>query len=504
MSLARPGSLPWLLRRELRIAWREAAFFAARGRSLRRPLLIAAVLQLAALPVGWAVASAATPPLPVALLIVSAVLAITWAGMLAQSLVTATRTLFLRGDLDLLLSAPIPARSVLTVRALSVAATAITSWSLLAMLTINALVLFGQFRWLLLYPVYVALALAAAAAALGLAMGLFALLGARRMRIAAQVIAATLGIAIVLLFQLPGFILGSAADVAAALFPLVVASVERGDVLWWPARAVLGEPVQLAALLAASLAMLAAVVVILGPRFAMQARAALGAERTRTARTGRETRFRSGAGATLRRKEWRLLRRDPWLLSQVGLPAVYMLPLAVLSWISPHGVGLSVPAAIFVLVMTAGGVASGLAWVTMAGEDAPELLACAPVQPRTAAVAKLHAAVLPVAAMLAIPVAILSWHAPQAGAAALAGCGGAMATAALLQLWHPQAGDRRRFSYRHRASVLRGLVELAANLAWALAAATTVAAPDLSPYLWAGAALIVPLLHALRARRAGG
>jgi ABC-2 type transport system permease protein len=500
---AAPGSVAWLLRHELRIAWREARFFGARGRSPLRPLLIALVLQAAFLPFGWIIAHAPPAAPDVLIVFTSVLLVFAWAGMLAQTLVTATRVLYLRGDLDLLVSAPVSPRAVLTVRAFAVALTAITSWSLLTMLIVNALVVFGQFRWLLLYPVLGGLALVAAALALVLVAALFELLGPRRTRVAAQVVAACLGVGIVMLLQVPGW-LGSGPDPGGStVLPTLLRSVDAGNPLWWPARAALGEPVALAAWLVGTLGLFALVVAALGPRFARQAALAIGASAP-VARTRRTAHFRSGTGAALRRKEWRLLRRDPWLVSQVVLPAVYLLPLAFLSWRgsadTPLGMALGTGGIAFVLVMIAGSLAGSLAWVAIAGEDAPELLACAPVTARQVIRAKLGAVLLPVAVLIAVPVAALALRSPAQALAAALGAAGAMTTAALLQIWHPQAGRRREFGYRHRLSILRGLFELAANVAWGGAAGLSVVLPELALVLWGCGIAIVPVLYVLRWR----
>src|SRR5262249_264412 len=156
--------------------------------------------------------------------------------------------------------------------------------------------------------------------------------------------------------------------------------------------------------------------------------------------------------------------------------------------------------AAFVIVMIAGSIAGSLAWIAIAGEDAPELLACAPVTAGRAIRAKLDAVLLPMIAIMAIPVAAMALPPPlQPPPPPLARIG-ARATAALVRIWHPQAGKRREFSYRHRLSILRGLFELAANVAWGGAAALSVAVPWVALVLWAVALAIVPVLYALRWR----
>src|ERR671931_212086 len=95
----------------------------------------------------------------------------------------------------------------------------------------------------------------------------------------------------------------------------------------------------------------------------------------------------------LRRKEWTLLKRDPWLLSQTLMQVLYLLPPALLLWRSfGEGDGalvLLVP----VLVMAAGQLAGGLAWLAISGEDAPDLVATAPVPPRQIVQAKVEAVI---------------------------------------------------------------------------------------------------------------
>ena len=60
-----------------------------------------------------------------------------------------------------------------------------------------------------------------------------------------------------------------------------------------------------------------------------------------TARTGRrEARFHSVSPArALRHKEWTLLLRDPWLMSQTLMQLLYLLPSAFLLWRSFYAGG---------------------------------------------------------------------------------------------------------------------------------------------------------------------
>src|SRR5262249_53750895 len=117
----------------------------------------------------------------------------------------------------------------------------------------------------------------------------------------------------------------------------------------------------------------------------------------------------------LRLKEWLLLRRDPWLLSQSLMQILYLIPPAVLLWQGfAEGAG-AVVVLVPVLVMAAGQPAGGLAWLAISGEDAPELVATAPIAPSAILTAKVEA-VMGAIALVFLPfvaaVALLSpWHA---------------------------------------------------------------------------------------------
>ena len=85
------------------------------------------------------------------------------------------------------------------------------------------------------------------------------------------------------------------------------------------------------------------------------------------------------ASTALWLKERKLLLRDPWLISQSLMQLLYLIPPAVLLW-SNLGRGSAASIVLVpVLIMTAGQLAGGLAWLTISGEDAPDLVVSAPV-----------------------------------------------------------------------------------------------------------------------------
>ena len=110
---------------------------------------------------------------------------------------------------------------------------------------------------------------------------MFRLFGARRTRFVAQVVAAVVGAGFVIGLQV-GAILsyGTMSRIAVLQSAALLRSAPGLEsVVWWPARAALGEVVPLIAVLAGSFAALAAAIAIVAPRFAGYALAAAGAGR---------------------------------------------------------------------------------------------------------------------------------------------------------------------------------------------------------------------------------
>ena len=105
-----------------------------------------------------------------------------------------------------------------------------------------------------------------------------------------------------------------------------------------------------------------------------------------------------------------------------------------------------------VLVMAAGQLAGGLAWLAISGEDAPDLVATAPVPARFIVRAKIEAVLGVIALIFAPLVAVLAiaspWHALVAGAGIVV----AAAAATAIQLWFRSQAKRSQFRRRQVSS----------------------------------------------------
>ena len=153
---------------------------------------------------------------------------------------------------------------------------------------------------------------------------------------------------------------------------------------------------------------------------------------------------------------------------------LYLLPPAVLLWRSfDQGNGafqLLVP----VLVMAAGQLAGGLAWLTISGEDAPDLVATAPVPARFILRAKIEA-VLGVIAVIFTPlVAVLAIASPWHALVASAGIVIAAAASTSIQLWFRTQAKRSQFRRRQVSSRVATFAEAFSSIGWAATAAVAV------------------------------
>ena len=393
--------------------------------------------------------------------------------LISQSLTSMTRALYTRGDLDLLFASPLPPQRILAARALAVAVESITSVAIFLLPIANMNVLLNGWSWLSVYPALLGSGLFATSIGIILTLGLFKLAGPRRTRIFSQILATVVGAAFVIMLQaihvLPVTIRESL--VAAIESPDSSWLFDRNGLVWLPVRAVAGEPMDLVLWCLVSGSFFAVTVGLLGRIFAANAMRSTGApvNAARTNKSHSKMRFRTGIGRALRQKEWRLLKRDPWLISQILLQVVYTLPISIVIWRSqgPNGsIALSVAPAIVVI---ASQIAASLAWLTVSSEDAPEFLSSAPVSKADIQRRKLQAIALPLVCFLALPIAGLAWFSVNAAVFAIVFAVGASLSTAFLNLWHPMPARRVMMLRRHSQSKMIGMIEHLLSLLWAVA-----------------------------------
>jgi ABC-2 type transport system permease protein len=501
-----PGTTVWFARHESRLAWRDwLAMMTAGHRRRRRVLAIGFVVFVVAMhAVAYLVVGGFATATPDKHLLVgiTTTLLLSWLLMVSQAMESMTRAFYARADLDLILASPVAAEKIFALRiatvALAVAAMALP----LAAPFIDMLALRGGLRWLGAYGVVVAMGSSAAALAVALTVALFRTVGPKRTRFVAQVVAAVIGAAFVIGLQVAAILsYGTLSRVSVLQSDAVLARLPGpASVFWWPARAVLGDGTALAAVLAVSLLLLAAAIAYVAPRFADYAVTAAGAA---TAPSGRHPIFPRQVGIfratsprrALRRKEWILLFRDPWLVSQTLMQMLYLVPPAVLLWRSFAAGGSALNLLVPVLVMAAGQLAGGLAWLTISGEDAPDLVATAPVPARFILRAKIEAVLGIIAVIFAPIVLVMAVPSPRHALMTAAGVLIAAASATAIQLWFRTQAKRSQFRRRQVSSRIATFAEAFSSIGWAASAA--IAAINLTLAI---APAIVTLLVVVGAR----
>ncbi|EJL23352.1 hypothetical protein PMI01_04854 [Caulobacter sp. AP07] len=500
MTLTAPGSVLWLLAHETRLYWRN--FRAGRaGRSARGLIslaVIGALLITGGVFIALGLHGRQAPINPLSVSLAALFTAVVFTLMLSQTLSASSEALYERGDLDLLFSSPIGPAKVLFVRALGVAGGVVTLFLLAAIPLLLPTVIWGHPGWIGVFGVLGALALSSTAVGLLLAMGLFALIGPRRTRTVAQVMAALVGAAFFLISQ-ARTILGE--QTSRSLFADITRQAQEGrlrppPIASLPLRAMLGEPLPLLALLAGAMVLFALSAAVLGRRFSDAAAATQGKTDAQPQKGGLVSARAFAAGAFLAtlRKELLLIGRDSALLSQVLLRVLYLIPTAlVLSRNAANGTAAALAGGAGVVAFLAGQVAGSLAWITLSAEEAPDLLAVSPAGIATVRRAKLTAALIPVGLFLALPIAVLAWFAPVAAAWTTLGAFLAAWSSGLINVWHQRPGKRSEFKRRGGASWMATLAEMVVSAL--LAGATGVAVAGFAPWaliplFLAGAALL--------------
>jgi len=499
LGFATPGSTLWLLGCEMRLAWRGG--IARRAGSGLKWVLVLAMLALlvVGVPLGLFLRDQSIPDDPVLFVAADGVAAVIFTLMLSQTLATAIEALYTRDDFDLLLSSPIAPRKILFVRFAALAANAFASFAAFIAPILLPVALIGHPAWLGVLVVLAALALTASACGLWLAMLLFRLIGPRRTRGVAQVLAALIGAAF--------FLIGQSANLAGrrsggVWMALIRFAREQGQTLppevAWVLHAMVGRPAPLAAVALGGMGFFGVTAWSLGNRFVADAAAASGAAVPMRKPKGRAKAFASGAFAATYAKETRLLWRDIAMLAQVLLRVLYLLPLAFVMVRNAGEMSTSLlPFGVLTLCVAAGQVASSLVWITVAAEELPALLASAPAPMAVIRRAKLAAAMTPLAVLLAAPLIALTVFAPASGIAAIAGCAATAWTTGLIAAWRQKPGKRSDFRARRRSggSLVAGLGTFFVSLLIGAAAAMASVL-----WIWAliPAALAAVLVLALR------
>jgi len=484
----RPGSAQWLIRHELRLTWR--------GTGQKGRILLFVTLGLVSLAMHFGayvllrhLPEGAFPPQALYLLGGATWLCVSL--MLSQAILQSVSALFDRGDLDLLLSSPLPAQSVFMARGLGIAASVVMLYLFLLTPLANAGLVTGHVNLLAIYLALPALALAVTALGLWLTLALVRLLGARRARTVAQVFGTLMGALLFLITQANGMVGEAKRQHWAGLLRHWVQAggpLALDSPFWWPGRALQGELLPLLAVVAIGAGSFWGVVRLMQRRFLEGTQESVSGNARRSAAAPRAgaARFQRGLWRNVLIKEWRMILRDPQLIAQTLLQVLYLLPTV---WLALRGSSIGNSAVLAPAVVgIAATLASGLAWITVAAEDAPELLGSSPNSLARLRWLKVLAALIPVW-LLASPVLIPLLREGAWPALVFIVClaGGTLSVGAA-QIGYPRQGKRSEMKKRGQGAQAVGILEVLIAAGWAGSAYCLNAALAYTP---------LPLLAAL-------
>jgi ABC-2 type transport system permease protein len=345
---------------------------------------------------------------------------------ISQGITESVGALFERQDLDLLVASPVPSISIFTSRAFAVAISVLMVGLPFVLPFIILIALLGFPQLLAAIPLLVALAFFSASLGMILTLALVRWLGARRARTVAQVLSSLIGAAIFLISQF-GNLTGAFRDndptgslLALQNLTKAGALLAPDSLIWWPVRAAFGDPLALISIVLPCFGFFWLTTRLVHGRFMSGTQESVSATVNpsknaqhnikNNIKQDTTVRFRKGLLSTVLSKEWRLIARDPYLLSQIGLQVVYMIPMVFVFANSRIGAGPNGTAgqaglaqfglgqafiAIIAVLMTSG-LATNLTRVALNGEEALDLLQSAPVAFLRLRLIKLLAALLPV------------------------------------------------------------------------------------------------------------
>jgi len=408
-SSAVPTSSAWFAAHEFRLAWRDWLAMTTGGKRVRGIVLFLVLgvfyagLHLLAFALMRRWLAAGAPLDKETLVTVTGTGFLFWTVMLSQALESVTRAYDARSDLDLILSSPAASSRLFAVRTANIGLGTMLLACLLASPAINVLILLQGPHWLAAYGVLAALGALSAAISVLVCIGLSRARRAqahpadradrrryRRRRLRHRHTGRRRP-----LLRLDG------PDAGLPRAGTRLAAAPRLDSWVWVAtRAAMGNPLDLLI-----------VVLVCGLAFTAVAAMQFAASRVTPSRPGSRQSIveqrpsRAFAGGSqrqaLRIKEWKLLARDPWLLSQTLMQILYLVPPALFLWVSYGQSAGTYVVIIPVIVMAAGQLAGGLSWLAISGEDAHDLVVTAPISPRTVLqVAKVEAVLTVIAILL--------------------------------------------------------------------------------------------------------
>lgn len=435
---------------EARLAWRSA--FGRVNKPIARAILLcflalgAIALSLFAA-LGLKAMGEITSPLALAGISASLILLATL--MLAQALLNAVESVFVRADLEFLMGAPISPAIVLGVRMLVLALNTSLFWFVVATGAGIGAVFLGDWRWLGLPLAVLGLGMAMVGLALPLADVLFRLFGPRRVRPVAQGLSGTIGVSVGLSFQF--WNLSHIGSDRGQEFVQLAKTVSRiappvDSWVWIPAKAFSADWKALSLWLLVTAMLFVWQVLRFSRRFLARMALAAGQSGQRAGPLKAAGPFRAGHRALIA-KELRLILRNPIALPSLLLPFLSLAPLTIpLAGLVQGGGAASVALtslAASLIAWIALSTSRAMVGLTLLVEEAPDLALSAPKPVLPLQRAKLVAALAPAIGLAALVILPLAFFSLQAGLSCLVGMVGASLCTALVAIRHGRPRSKK-------------------------------------------------------------
>ncbi len=466
MSGTRASTL-WLLGNDLRLARRELRLGSPWQKLIIGAVLLGVIVSLHL--VGFAAApqlaqlhAVSDNGLPVVTVMLIGVSAL----CLSKAISGMIDSMRDQGDLELLVTSPLPPRVVLRARLIAIGLGAGGLPFVAAIPVVNGMMLRGHFDWVGVYPVLGSVAIIAAIAAACAFLGLLAVIGPKRARLAARVIATVLGALAFLASQTTTIL---PADRREALWQLIkpLDSAHPSGIAWLPARAMYGDFGAMLLLCAAAFAGVMLTSAAFERSYGTGAIAILNADRG--GRAVRAANFGAGLTRVLITKEIRNFMRQPGLLIQIVYQFIFLIPAAIAVTRFTSGVSAS-GGVLFITVMMTGRIASVFLDVVVRNDRALELVMSAPIDRGLVFRVKTGLLSLAVFVVTAPLLVIVALRIPHAFPVVLAATLGSVMTRFVMELRKPHV--IRFVALRGRLHVSSAsLLGAMADVAWAMAGA---------------------------------
>ncbi|WP_395629935.1 hypothetical protein [Aquidulcibacter sp.] len=487
-----PGSILWLARHQIRLSWRLGRL-GKKMPSWLKPVFTILFVAFLSFTMGYGIAkafeAASGDYKQISSLAGAIVLTLMISGV-SMNMMGSFMTITEKGDLDLLLSSPIPPHRFVAARLISSAWRGFCIYAGFATIFFGASIVMISPMFASIYVVVAGFAILDAALTYMIARQALLWFGLRNGRRAII----TLG-AVGVLVGLFGYQMvsssGSLGQLAAKeddpnaslvlLHDWVVAVTSN---LSWLGGTILGDWLGALVFPVAGAVVSAAVLHFAGKRYDQDV-AFLNGQNDHAphkARKAHARQFRRPALVMVFHKEWLSLTRDPLFVSQLIVPLFTMVPFLGFVWnamANPEEQSEMAPimgavfAAITVFNVTM--LTSSLAWLTASVEEARDLLQASPLDPKIILQGKVLAASGPAIIELFLVAALVAWAWPVAALTILVMGTATCAGACVIEFSRPRPTKRPKMTQRPDRSLIAVLFGLGLGILWACAAGLAAA-----------------------------